>query len=91
MVSPLCYWILGDLFLIDKSSNWIVKQSFYIYCTQMIFSIISQKIWLIVFGNGIISAIFINLGIPVILLFVIALTAATFHKLYSVLTGGRAA
>lgn len=94
MISPLFYWVLGDIFLTEKKPHWIIKQSFYIYCSQMIFSIIPQKIWLAVFGNGNVSAIFSNLGIPLILTFVLALSAAIFHKLlprvYGVLTGNRA-
>lgn len=93
MISPLCYWVMGDIFFIERSPKWIEKQSFYIYCTQMIFSVVAQKVWIGLFGNGLASALFANAGIPLILLVVILITARVFHlimpKLYDILTGGR--
>lgn len=95
MVSPLCYWVIGDIFLTDKKTCWVEKQSFFIYCTQMIFSIVAQQIWIFIFGNKSISAIFSNIGIPMILLFVIGIVAYLFNKIapkfYALLTGGRVA
>lgn len=95
MISPLFYWVIGDVFLVDKTPFWGEKQSFFIYCTQMIFSIVAQKIWIFIFGNQSISAIFSNVGIPMILLFIIELVAYVFYKtapkLYALLTGGRVA
>lgn len=93
MISPLCYWKIGDVFLTNKSPHWIEKQSFFIYCTQMIFSVFAQKIWILIFGNQSLSAIFSNIGIPIILLFIIGIVAYLFHKIaprfYGFLTGGR--
>lgn len=93
MISPLCYWKIGDIFLTDKSPYWIEKQSFFIYCIQMIFSVFAQKIWILTFGNQPLSAIFSNIGIPIMLLFIIAIVAYLFYKIapkfYGFLTGGR--
>ena len=93
MISPLCYWVIGDVFLIDKTPFWVAKQSFFVYCTQMIFSIAAQKIWIFIFGNDSISAIFSNMGIPIILLIIIEIVAYLFYKIapkfYALLIGGR--
>ena len=93
MISPILYWIISDIFLTKRSPKWFVKQSFFYFCTQMIFSIVAQKIYLYVFGRGTASAIFSNFGIPFILLVILIIVAYAFNKLmpklYAFLTGGR--
>lgn len=94
MVSPILYWIIADIFLISKSPKWVFKQTFFYYCAQMIFSIVAQKIYLFVFGKGVVSAILSNVGIPIILLGILVIVAFLFNKtmprIYGFMTGGRA-
>ena len=94
MVSPILYWIIADIFLISKSPKWVFKQTFFYYCAQMIFSIVAQKIYLFVFGKGVVSAILSNVGIPIILLGILVIVSFLFNKtmprIYGFMTGGRA-
>lgn len=93
MFSPILYWIMADIFLISKRPRWIFKQTFFYYCAQMIFSIVAQKIYLFIFGRGVVSAILSNVGIPLILLEILMLVAFVFNKImprtYCFMTGGR--
>lgn len=94
MISPVLYWVIADVYLILKRPNWILKQSFFFYCSQMIFSVFAQKIYIKLFGTGEISAIISNIGIPCILLVILMCVAYLFNKIlpktYCFLTGGRA-
>ena len=93
MISPIFYWAIGDVFLPLSHPAWVMKQSFFYYCTQMIFSIVAQKIYLVIFGQSTISAIASNMGIPCILMLILMCVAFVFNKIwtkgYALLTGGR--
>ena len=93
MLSPIFYWIIADIFLNLRHPLWVMKQSFFYYCTQMIFSIFAQKIYLVIFGKSAISAIVSNVGIPFILILILMFVAFAFYKVwpkgYAFLTGGR--
>lgn len=93
MLSPIFYWVIADIFLNLRHPLWVMKQSFFYYCTQMIFSIVAQKIYLVIFGKSAISAIVSNVGIPFILMLILMCVALTFCKVwpkgYVFLTGGR--
>ncbi len=93
MFSPICYWIIADMFLIDENPRWFMKQSFYYYSSQMIFSIVAQKVYIAIAGKGVYSAILSNVFIPALLMIVLCITAYIFNRLlprtYNFLTGGR--
>ena len=93
MISPIFYWVIADIFQNLRHPLWVMKQSFFYYCTQMIFSIVAQKIYLVIFGKSAISAIVSNVGIPFILMLILMCVALTFCKVwpkgYAFLTGGR--
>ena len=93
MLSPFCFWKIADVFLREKKPFWWMKQTFYYYCAQMIFSIVAQKIYLKIFGNSWGSAILAHILIPIILLSILAFTAYFLHRFlnpfWKVLTGAR--
>ena len=93
MISPLLFWVIFDAFKINVEPKWILKQSFYFYCSQMIFSVFAQKIYIAILGRGCISAVFANIGIPLILFILLSVSAKIlyryFNPVWKILTGNR--
>lgn len=93
MVSPICFWGLTDMFAINSKPLWWMKQSFYYYSAQMIFSGVAQKIYTTIFGIEYFSAILANFVLPLILLTILIMTAYGLRFVcrpaWKILTGGR--
>ena len=93
MVSPLCFWGLADILAIEQKPKWWMRQAFYYYCAQLIFTGVAQNIYIKIFGISNISAIASNIILPILLLVILAVTAYVFrfvaNPVWKVLTGGR--
>lgn len=93
MVSPVFVWVLADFLSTEKKPKWWMKQTFYFFCTHLIFAEYIRKLYILIFGNGTISAALSHFILPIVLLLFLAVTAIRFNKLfnkiYIVFIGGR--
>ena len=97
-VQPLCciqmvlLWIAADLLRTDKKLEWWKTISFFIYCTHGMVLESVEKIFLIVLGRNLISAVLDQIMAPFITLLIVTMAAWILRKntmLWNVATGNR--
>lgn len=93
MLSPVCFWVLADILAINRDPRWWMKQSFFYFCSQLIFANFIEIIYITIFGNGAFSAVLSNFINPILLLITLIVCGFSLNKIskpiYKLLTGGR--
>ena len=93
MLCPILFWILADVFMIQRRPSVWMKQNFFFYCSQLLVTSIASKLHIVIFGNKCMSAVLATLSIPVLMFFILILLYSTIEKfaprLTSILTGMR--
>ncbi len=92
-ISPIAVWIAFDYFKPVDTVKWWQKFSFFIYCSHFFMVSSLQKIALLLWGNGWVSAFIVYCLTPPIVLLIIFAVARFMQKklpkLWGVLNGGR--
>lgn len=92
MISPIIIWILGDIFLVEKKPYWWMKQTFYYFCVHLAFAEIIRKLYILIVGVSPVTIIFSFIILPIILYFVVILSAYMLRLIkpvWYILNGGR--